>query len=102
MKTTLLGGIFSSNWYGRNKCATVAGFLIFSLVLAPLARAQSQSDWKAEWDKTVEAAKKEGRLVIYHGSDTERIFAVFQKKYPEIKFVSVTGPPAPAGSLLVF
>lgn len=97
MKTSLLDGIFSGNWCGRNKWVAVAGLLIFSLVLAPLARAQAQSDWKTKWDKTVAAANKEGRLVISHGSDTEKIFAVFHKKYPKIKVVSVTGPTGPSG-----
>ncbi len=66
--------------------------LILCLTLTSVAHAQPKTDWQADWEKTVAAANKEGRLVIYHGSDTDRIFAVFQKKYPKIKVVSVTGP----------
>ena len=47
--------------------------------------------WKADWDKTVEAAKKEGRLVLYGSDDYEKLFAEFNKKYPEIKIVGVFG-----------
>ncbi len=51
--------------------------------------------WQAEWDKTVQAAKKEGQVTVYvssrgvtHPSDA------FQKKYPEIKYLSVVSPTA--------
>jgi len=67
---------------------------MFCIMLTPLARGEAQNDWKAEWEKTVAAAKKEGRVVIYHGSGTYEIFQSFQKKYPEIKFV-------PLASLIV-
>ncbi len=48
-------------------------------------------DWKADWDKSVEAAKKEGQLVLYGSADYEKLFAEFNKKYPEIKVVGVFG-----------
>ena len=44
---------------------------------------------KAEWDKVTAKAKEEGQLTIYGGSDYDTLFAEFQKKYPEIKLVSV-------------
>jgi iron(III) transport system substrate-binding protein len=47
--------------------------------------------WKADWDKSVEAAKKEGQLVLYGSADYEKLFAEFTKKYPEIKIVGVFG-----------
>jgi iron(III) transport system substrate-binding protein len=46
---------------------------------------------KADWDKTVEAAKKEGQLVIYGSNDFETLYAEFHKKYPEIKITGVFG-----------
>jgi len=49
----------------------------------------AQTSWQAEWEKTVEAAKAEGQLVIYGGSDYDALFAEFHKKYPEIKVTSV-------------
>ncbi len=73
------------------------GLLILFITLISSAQVEAQNDWKAEWGKTVAAAKKEGRVVIYHGSDTDVVFESFQKKYPEIKFVSVTGPSGPSG-----
>jgi iron(III) transport system substrate-binding protein len=44
--------------------------------------------WQAEWEKTTQAAKKEGQLSIYGSDDFEALFKEFHKKYPEI---SVTG-----------
>lgn len=51
--------------------------------------AAAQTSWQSEWGKTVEAAKAEGQLVIYAGTDYDALFAEFQKKYPEIKVTSV-------------
>jgi ABC-type Fe3+ transport system substrate-binding protein len=46
-----------------------------------------------EWEKTVAAAKKEGRLSLYVGRyGTEAFLDEFRKEYPEIKIVSVNGP----------
>jgi iron(III) transport system substrate-binding protein len=46
---------------------------------------------KTEWERTVEAAKKEGQVVLYASDDYGKIFAQFQKRYPEIKVVHVSG-----------
>jgi len=48
----------------------------------------AQTSWQAEWEKTVKAAKKEGRLVLYAGASPEYVLQQFQKSYPEIKIVS--------------
>jgi iron(III) transport system substrate-binding protein len=40
-------------------------------------------------DKVTAEARKEGQLVIYASSDFDFLFAEFQKRYPEIKVVSV-------------
>jgi len=65
------------------------------VVLLTLERAgalAAQADaWKADWDKTVEAAKKEGQLVLYGSADFEKLFAELNKRYPEIKIVGVFG-----------
>ena len=37
------------------------------------------------------AARKEGQLVLYGSADYEKLFAEFNKKYPEIKIVGVFG-----------
>jgi iron(III) transport system substrate-binding protein len=64
-------------------------FLILSGVMGLITAEPSSANWKDEWDKTVKAAKKEGQLAIYGGADYDKLFAEFQKKYPEIKVVSV-------------
>jgi ABC-type Fe3+ transport system substrate-binding protein len=66
----------------------VAAALILTLWCASGSAAQSDA-WKADWDKTVEAAKKEGQLTIYGSADFETLYAEFHKKYPEIKITGV-------------
>jgi len=54
--------------------------------------AESKAAWQASWEKTVAAAKKEGRLNFYVGRyGTEPLLNEFRKEYPEIKIVSVNG-----------
>ncbi len=50
------------------------------------------ADWREEWDKTVAAAKKEGRVVVVGSlGDSHRTAAMtFQRAYPEIR-VEFTG-----------
>ena len=50
--------------------------------------AQADS-WKADWEKTVLAAKKEGQLTLYGSPDFEGLFGELHKKYPEIKITGV-------------
>ena len=52
--------------------------------------AQSKPAWQSEWEKTLEAAKKEGQVVIYI-SGYDAILPDFEKEFPEIKIVAVTG-----------
>jgi ABC-type glycerol-3-phosphate transport system substrate-binding protein len=66
----------------------VAAALIVILWCASGSAAPSDT-WKADWDKTVEAAKKEGQLTIYGSADFETLYAEFHKKYPEIKITGV-------------
>ncbi len=61
-------------------------------VLLTLAEAHAQSDWKKEWGKTVEAAKKEGQVNVYIGGwEAVLESGAFQKAYPEIKVTWVGG-----------
>ena len=46
--------------------------------------------WKADWEQTVAAAKKEGEVSFYGSQGYEKVFEVFQQKYPEIKVNSET------------
>ena len=57
--------------------------------------------WKADWDKTLEAAKKEGQLVIYGSADFEMLYGEFHKKYPEIKITGVFGRGADVAKRLM-
>jgi iron(III) transport system substrate-binding protein len=50
----------------------------------------AQSDWKKEWAKTLEAAKKEGQVTVYI-SGYEEVLPHFEKEFPEIKLTAVTG-----------
>ena len=46
--------------------------------------------WQVEWEKTLDAAKKEGQVTVYI-SGYEEVLPDFQKEYPEIKVIAVTG-----------
>src|SRR6266545_6159721 len=68
--------------------AAVAVILIF-LCSAQAIAAQAKPSWQLEWEKTLEAAKKEGQVTIYI-SGYEAILPDFEKEFPEIKVVAVT------------
>jgi ABC-type Fe3+ transport system substrate-binding protein len=81
----------------------IAAFL--SLLLAPAASvlpADVSPASKIAWEKTIEAAKKEGQISVY-GSDTFEAFlkTAFQKKYPEIKINFVGGRAPVVGPKLI-
>lgn len=68
----------------------VVGILLSALSASVAWGAQSEA-WKADWEKTLQAAKKEGQLVLYGSADFEMLFAEFHKKFPEIKVTGVYG-----------
>jgi hypothetical protein len=47
--------------------------------------------WQEEWSKTVQAAEKEGQVVLYANEGLEGSVSDFQKKFPKIKVVVVAG-----------
>lgn len=59
------------------------------------------ANWQTEWEKTLDAAKKEGQVVVYIKAGYDGVFPVFQKKYPEIKIVSVAGQAADITNRLI-
>ena len=65
--------------------AVLSVFLLAGGALAAVA-----DSWTVEWEKTVAAAKKEGELSFYGSQGYEKIFEVFQRRYPEIKVTSNT------------
>src|SRR6266480_2674475 len=72
------------------QCAIVlACVVIFSLNAVAYA-AQVNPTWRQEWEKTLETARKEGQVHVYI-SGYEAALTDFEKEYPDIKLVAVTG-----------
>ncbi|MGH8611442.1 MAG: ABC transporter substrate-binding protein, partial [Gammaproteobacteria bacterium] len=71
--------------------ALICGSLLFAALT--LAHAgESRQTWQTEWDETVEAAKREGQVTIYHTRGPfDKLLAEFSKRYPGIKVASVVG-----------
>ncbi len=64
-------------------CVLTALIVLVKPLAAPAAQ-KAKAGWEAEWNKTVEAAKKEGKVLIYStpGGDVIRAIAgAFEKKY---------------------
>src|ERR1700745_2186074 len=67
-------------------------FLISFFDLSPESFAAESTGSRGDWEKVVEAAKKEGQLTIYHWGTALILDAgIFQRAYPEIKLPTVTG-----------
>jgi iron(III) transport system substrate-binding protein len=71
--------------------------LIFLVVLVvqflsseAIYSAEAKPAWQLEWEKTIEAGKKEGQVAVYI-SGYEEVLPEFQKEFPEIKIISITG-----------
>ena len=67
-----------------------AAFLLLAVLCLGLEKApvpSARAAWQSDWEKTVQAAKQEGKIFIYAalGPYHADIFAEFQKDYPEIK-----------------
>jgi len=79
------------------------GVLGWLAILASFASAAvvSAPNWQSEWEKALEAAKKEGQVAVYTKVGYDGVFAAFQKKYPEIKVVSVAGQAADITNRLI-
>jgi iron(III) transport system substrate-binding protein len=62
------------------------------LFAGALFAAEAKPTWQATWEKTVAAAKKEGKLNFYVGRyGSEPLLNEFRKEFPEIKLVTVNG-----------
>lgn len=65
------------------------GFLVVGFFSQPLSPSAAE---RPEWEKTLQAAEQEGQVVVYiAGYEAVIESGVFQKTYPKIKVVSVTG-----------
>lgn len=81
------------------KSLSLGVYSVFILAELSVAAGQPPEGWQAEWERTVEAAKREARVHLYISpqSSIHLEAGVFQKRFPEIKVVTVTG----SGSALV-
>jgi iron(III) transport system substrate-binding protein len=93
-KLNALEKITLSVFVAQNLCrsilfgADVVAFVLGLLAASPTIAAEV--GWQKEWDKTLEAARKEGQVTVYI-SGYEAVLPDFEKEYPEIKVTAVTG-----------
>ena len=73
-------------------------FLLFSgfFIAATAPAGAATQNWKAEWDKTVAAARKEGKVAVLHGGGASvtmqnMLKDGFQKAYPGIQVEALVG-----------
>lgn len=71
----------------------VVGSLLLHGVLGggSVSFGQAGPQWQSEWERTMAAAKREGQINVYTGYGPVLDAGVFQKAYPGIKVVGVTG-----------
>src|SRR5712692_7945940 len=79
-----MGMVFQSYALWPHTAVLLAIFIALTVFYDDGACAEPKAGWQVEWERTVEAAKKEGAVVLYASDDYERLFAEFHKKYPEI------------------
>jgi len=65
-------------------------------VFLAVADADEAPRWQSEWQKTIEAARKEGQLSLYGGQEITHpeIIAAFNNEFPFIKVTSASGRAA--------
>ena len=77
-----------------NLVARILSFLVVAFWNSASHAAESKPNWQTEWERAVQAAKKEGSLSLYmYQGDGElgAMAQLFQKKYPEINVVVTPG-----------
>ena len=75
------------------------GMMLMALVANPILVVVDAADtpkWQAEWQKTIDGAKKEGQLSLYGGQEITHpdITSAFSKEFPFIKIISASGRAA--------
>src|SRR5919106_1313176 len=76
--------------------------LLVGLLVASAPVQAAETRWQVEWEKTVAAAKKEGRLNFYVGRyGSEPLLNEFRKEFPEIKIVGTNGTGNSLGTRIV-
>ena len=77
---------------------TLLSAMLFVLTLTFVDSGHTQPAWQVQWEETIKAAEKEGRVVIYGDNTVEPVFLeAFQRKYPKIKVTMVAGSGAALG-----
>jgi iron(III) transport system substrate-binding protein len=80
---------------GEGKLLTrILVFFLVTFSVSTSRAAESKTNWQTEWERTVQAAKKEGALSLYLFQGEGELGAMaqlFQKKYPEINVVVTPG-----------
>ena len=80
----------------------VVFFGVSLLRASTLFAADAKPVWQATWEKTVAAAKKEGKLNFYVGRyGSEPLLNEFRKEFPEIKLVTVNGAGNTLGTRII-
>ena len=77
-----------------NLLARAVGLFVVVFWTSASYAAESKPNWQAEWERTVQAAKKEGALSLYlfqGEGELGTVVQLFQKKYPEISVVTTLG-----------
>ena len=69
---------------------------ISTFVFVSFGSAAESPKWQAEWQKTIDGAKKEGQLSLYGGQEITHpdITSAFSKEFPFIKIISASGRAA--------
>ena len=85
-----------------------SAIILFALSIVVLSSdrtvlgAEAKASWQAAWEKTIAAAKKEGRLNFYVGRyGSEPLLNEFRKEFPEIKLVTVNGAGNTLGTRII-
>jgi iron(III) transport system substrate-binding protein len=77
-------------------------FILVGLSTAAARAADAKPAWQMTWEKTVAAAKKEGKLNFYVGRyGSEPLLNEFRKEFPEIKLVTVNGAGNTLGTRII-
>ncbi len=89
-------------------CKTIKASALLSVlsIFFPCLSLQAAEDkpaWQVEWEKSVQAAKKEGQLVNYGGEEITHpeILKAFNKDYPEIKVTTAGGHGSELGARIL-
>ena len=81
----------------------LAAVSIIAALMVGNAQAAAAPALDAEWTRTVEAAKKEGKVSVflYQRDNVEAAVKAFEKKYPEIQMTIASTPAAETGPRLM-